>query len=124
MYNKEARSKAEAILKPLTWDIKDAIYRILWARYVKEDVEACLEDGEYSEYDEYDTSEVPEKVAERYSFEGDYDCNLSYWENLENLIKEELGKLDPPDEPTELTDYEIRCIKADEFYDNYKVGDI
>ena len=29
------------------------------------------------------------RVATRYVFNGDYDCELPYWANLENLIEQE-----------------------------------
>ena len=29
------------------------------------------------------------RVATRYAFNGDYDCELSYWANLENLTEQE-----------------------------------
>ena len=32
------------------------------------------------------TDEQIEKAAELYVYEGVYDCNLSYWDNIENLI--------------------------------------
>lgn len=30
-------------------------------------------------------------IVDRYVEQGDYDCNLNYWANIENLIKEEGG---------------------------------
>lgn len=64
---------------------KDEVYRYLWAEHVKEDVKAHLEDMELQYV------AVPEeikKIVDRYVYEGDYDCNLPYWDNIENLINE------------------------------------
>lgn len=54
----------------------DNIYRLKRQDFVAQDVInlGCDSDTAY-------------EVGRRYSFEGDYDCNLSYWENLENLVK-------------------------------------
>ena len=57
------------------------IYSILQKKYVKEDVLSILEGEENKE-------EIAEKVAEMYAVEKRYDCNLSYWDNLNNLISQ------------------------------------
>ena len=31
---------------------------------------------------------IAESAAERYVYDGDYDCNLPYWSNIENLLNE------------------------------------
>ena len=62
---------------------QDELYRMLWAERVKEDVIGFCEDSEYS----LDDGQI-EVVVERYVYEGDYDCNLDYWTNIENLVRE------------------------------------
>ena len=32
------------------------------------------------------TDEEIEAAAKRYVYDGDYDCNLDYWSNIENVI--------------------------------------
>ena len=76
----------EDLLDLLNYDQKDFIYRSVWAEHVKEDVHSICED---EGYDEVYTPDMAEKIAYRYVFEGDYDCNLSYWQNLKNLFVEE-----------------------------------
>ena len=62
---------------------EEAIYRKVWKKHVIEDVNSYL-DGIGITL----TDEDVDKVAQMYVYEGDYDCNLSYWQNLENLIRE------------------------------------
>ena len=76
----------EDLLELLNHDQKDYIYRKVWAKHVSQDVRSlCKDEG----YDEVYTPDIAEKIAYRYAFEGDYDCNLPYWQNLRNLFEEE-----------------------------------
>ncbi len=45
---------------------------------------------DYLDEDQYLSDDRIENIANRYVYEGRYDCNLSYWQNIENLIDEEL----------------------------------
>lgn len=65
---------------------QDRIYRYLWSQHVREDVISHaenigigLDDG------------IIDTIVDRYVERGDYDCNLDYWTNIENLIEEEGG---------------------------------
>lgn len=65
---------------------QDRIYRYLWSQHVREDVISHaenigigLDDG------------IIDAIVDRYVERGDYDCNLDYWTNIENLIEEEGG---------------------------------
>lgn len=69
---------------------KDIAYRQLWLPHVTEDVRAHMTD--YLDKDQYLSDDNIEKIANRYVYEGRYDCNLSYWQNIENLIDEELNR--------------------------------
>ena len=62
---------------------KDEIYRSVWKEHVIEDVMSRAEDIEITI-----TEEDAAEVARRYVYEGDYDCTLSYWENIDNMIYE------------------------------------
>ena len=76
----------EDLLDLLNYDQKDYIYHKVWAENISEDVRSlCRDEG----YDEVYTPDIAEKIAYRYAFEGDYDCNLTYWQNLKNLFEEE-----------------------------------
>lgn len=68
---------------------KDDIYRMVWHSHVKEDVKSVMEDAakELPESEE-DRNDLADKVATAYVYDGRYDCNLSYWTNLANLIRE------------------------------------
>lgn len=67
----------EIAYESLTDEVRDYIYRRVWKEHVKEDVKNMYED--------MDDDRV-ERIAEMYVNEGEYDCNLSYWSNLENLV--------------------------------------
>ena len=62
---------------------QDQIYRYLWAQHIREDVESLCEEEEI----ELNDGDI-DLIVEKYVYEGKYDCNLSYWTNLENLIDE------------------------------------
>lgn len=79
----------EHILNGLDAKEKDDIYRYLWAEHVREDVESQLSARNGEDEDDTDIDEeIIEYVVERYVYEGRYDCNLSYWDNIDNLIDE------------------------------------
>lgn len=60
---------------------KDEVYRMIWKDHVKEDIK------DYSEKNGYLLDEsFTDSCAEAY-VNGEYDCNLSYWSNIDNLIK-------------------------------------
>ncbi len=67
---------------------EDEIYRALWARHVSVEVLELLkgEDEDRSVPEDY--KNIASEVAELYCYHGKYDCNLSYWQNLESLIGE------------------------------------
>lgn len=73
---------------------KDALYRRLWLDHVKEDVANRLEETKPDSFDvdseEFD--EAVEAIAHAYVYDGKYDCNLTYWENIDNLIDHYLAK--------------------------------
>lgn len=62
---------------------KDVIYRYVWSEYVKDDIESQCESRDIML-----TEEAIDEIVNRYVYEGDYDCNLSYWDNIDNLIDE------------------------------------
>ena len=65
---------------------QDRIYRYLWGQHVREDVISHAETIGV-ELDDC----IIDTVVDRYVEHGDYDCNLDYWTNIENLIEEEGG---------------------------------
>jgi ribosomal protein S13 len=79
----------EELLKKLNFDElsyeeKDAIYRAVWLNHVKNDVKAFIKDQDIAlNEDQID------HIAQLYVYDGRYDCNLNYWDNLDNLINEE-----------------------------------
>lgn len=85
------RENAEQFIETIPEQLKDAVYRLLWKEYVLEDILSFCEKDRY-EMDE-ETLAACENAAERY-VEGDYDCNLSYWDNIENVIENEKIHID------------------------------
>lgn len=61
--------------------VKEDIYRTIWAEHVAEDIKE-----HYLESDIEISDSNAEYLAELY-VNGEYDCNLSYWENIENLYR-------------------------------------
>lgn len=81
--SKSLESKAVDILKGLTPEEEDALYRAIWKKHVIKDIESHLEDIE-----ETLTDDQIEQAADLYVYDGEYDCNLSYWVNIENVIEQ------------------------------------
>lgn len=61
---------------------RDKIYREVWKEHVMEDIREFLKDNDM----ELDEDGI-DKAATLYAMHGQYDCNLSYWSNIENVIK-------------------------------------
>lgn len=70
------------LLESLTKEQKDALYRRLWYDYVCDDIRSYLEDNE-----EELTEEQIEYAANLYVYDGEYDCNSSYWTNIANVVE-------------------------------------
>ena len=77
------RAKLDELLAELNYSTLDYIYRKLWANHVKEDFISRIKDNfSWLKYDDKDI----EECANRYVFEGDYDCNCTYWSNIDAVI--------------------------------------
>ena len=73
----------QSLINGLSAKEKDDLYRSLWAEHVREDVES------FCESEDIDLSENGiDCVVEQYVYEGKYDCNRSYWDNLMELVEE------------------------------------
>lgn len=86
---------ANQIVEKLAGINRSDVFRMLWAEQVREDVLSYLSFPEEShllyQYGvDFDNSSIAE-IANRY-VNGEYDCNRSYWENLDALIEEVIGK--------------------------------
>ena len=87
------KKEIEKTLSRVPYELCDKIYRCLWFKHVKIDVKDRMVDA-YEDYIMKTNAEVVNTIidcaAERYVYEGDYDCNQSYWENIDNLIDAEI----------------------------------
>lgn len=75
--NVNISTQCDKIINSLSPVQRDLIYRKLWYDHVLEDVDSTFENI---------TDDIKEEVARRYVYDGDYDCNLSYWNNLQVLV--------------------------------------
>lgn len=89
MPNKEWKIMEELIrqIKELSGDDKDRVYRMLWYDYVIEDIITRLAERSIVLDDE-----AIRDAASRYVYDVCYECNLSYWDNIDNLIDEQCRK--------------------------------
>ena len=88
------REEAQSIINNLReqgrGDVVDNLYRLIWKEYVKEDMYGFVEqnsDKEWCAIIEGMTDAIIDLGAETFVFEGNYDCNLDYWTNIENAIR-------------------------------------
>lgn len=77
----------DSFVKNLDSISRDSLYRKLWLEYVTSDVserlcETCDKNCTFPN----NCSALVEKIASAYVYDGEYDCNLSYWDNIDNLI--------------------------------------
>lgn len=81
----------EELLDVLTSDQKEAIYDAVNYELKKEDVLSLLEDRD--DIPNVLKDVIACDVAEMWK-NGDYDCNLSYWDNINNFIENSIGRMD------------------------------
>lgn len=84
-----ANMKVDDLYILMTSRQRDELYRKLWYDYVYDDVRSFLEDydGNIPETQE-GIDNLVDRVTRAYVYDGTYDCNLSYWQNIENLVRE------------------------------------
>lgn len=113
----ELKRKAEELVKndpALAYEVSQVIQK----NSVKEDVMNQLDQTDHwtdkYELDELSDEEldsildsIAEEAAYRYAYEKDYDCNLDYWDNLNNLIDESFAKFKSDRDTALKTDEEI-----------------
>lgn len=82
----------EAFLASLTADEQDKVYRYLWKERVVEDARSVIEEYIfYSLLSKEDVERIADEAADRYVYNGDYDCTLSYWDNIGNLVRDAIS---------------------------------
>lgn len=77
MIGKELKSQIDT----MSYQDQDDIYRYLWHRHVMDDVRCRAEDNGIDL-----TEGQIDCAASKYVYDGDYDCNLDYWSNIDNVI--------------------------------------
>ena len=98
------KKEIEKAMSKVPYELCDRIYRCLWFRRVRIDVKDRMVD-EYEDYimatDAKIVNNIIDCAAEKYVYDGDYDCNQSYWENIDNLIDAEIKSHTPVNTSTE-----------------------
>ena len=84
------------IIKELSEEDKDILYRVFWQEKIAEDISAYIEDWEILDIDEKPINSkklnlIISSASYNYT-QGDYDCNISYWDNIENVVSKEIKK--------------------------------
>ena len=82
----------EELAANLNFKTSDNLYSILYMSYVTTDVEHRLNELEMDIPDDI-LEDFIDACAFRYVYDCDYDCNLSYWDNIDNLINDEYEKV-------------------------------
>lgn len=83
------RKKLDELLTELNYSTLDYIYRKLWVNHLKEDIISRIKDNfSWLKYSDNDI----EESAKRYAFEGDHDCNCTYWDNIDAIIYDHFEK--------------------------------
>lgn len=77
----ENKTKLKSIINELNHLEKDELYRLLWSKYVKEDILSQLD------YNDDFTDEDIEDCVKKYVYNNDYDSTLDYWTNINNIIE-------------------------------------
>lgn len=93
--NKHINPKTIEVLSSLTEaeakTVMEDLYRYNLFLYTKSDVEGWLMQNPNIDYlSDESIQTIIEDCAYQYAYEGEYDCNLSYWDNINNLISHEL----------------------------------
>ncbi len=96
---KNTREQAEDLISVLPGGFKDALYRALWKEHVKEDVEAIVVQNENIPGEHLE--EIIDNAAELYVYDGEYDCNLDYWANIDGVIDRASGRYEEREEKEE-----------------------
>lgn len=78
-------NKTLEFLNSLDAKEKDELYRHLWQNYVIEDIKAYAKTLDVSTSQEM--IEIAAELFVELFVSGGYDCNLSYWENMECVIE-------------------------------------
>ena len=69
------------LLKNLSFEEKENLFRVLWSEHVAEDFESFAEAIGMNL-----TNEQIKNAADRY-VHGEYDCNQDYWTNLKAILE-------------------------------------
>lgn len=78
----ELRRRAAKALSRYDAETRDAMYRHVWHLHVMDDVRSHARDMGLAI-----NEDLVGFAAEIYVYEGEYDCNLDYWSNIENAVR-------------------------------------
>ena len=82
----------KAFLSDLTADERENVYRYLWKEHVIEDVKSVIEDYIfYTLLPKDDVERIANEAADRYVYNGCYNNDIGYWENINNLVRDAIS---------------------------------
>lgn len=100
--SKFSSAEPSLIIEHMSSGQKDDVYRMLWADQVEQDVKDRM-----AEIDVILDDDSVLDVVHRYVYEGEYDCNYSYWDDLDTLIRNEYEMTHP--ESMDMDEEELFC---------------
>jgi len=85
---KISQMSSSEIFDKMTEKQKDDIYRKVWFGHVIEDAKGIMMGAVRYNIPEEDEQfeSLAECIAKDFVYEGEYDCNISYWDNIYNLL--------------------------------------
>lgn len=92
-------AKLTNIFNSLSYEERNDFYQYIRYFHVRKDVESQMMQTPLSDYGITDANDpridsIADKAAEAYVYGKRYDCDLSYWDNINNLIDEALDQLE------------------------------
>lgn len=96
----------DEFVSSLDYQQKDLLYSRLLSEHVRSDAASKVSERVNSaDIDSDIGNAIAEEVAHRYAYNGDYDCNESYWDNIDRLINEAFKAKEH--------DRKIKCLRND-----------
>ena len=93
MTDNKISEKLKKLVDGLDSNEKDALYRYLWAEHVGNDVWYEISENFEEDVPPEKVEAVVEDVVSKYVYDCEYDCNLSYWDNIHNLTKKAINRI-------------------------------
>ena len=108
MADSKTIDEVKIYLDSLDAETRDAAYRYLQSDYVRADVRNLIDVYiESDDINEADAKLIEDDVVERYVYNCEYDCNVSYNDTLDTLVNEAMGLVEQKKKIDKETEKEI-----------------